>query len=92
MVHLALVVDGERDAVQGHGSADVLHPAFDADQAVAERGLAAARLAGKAHDLAVGDAERDAVQRLDVAGERSVVDPEVRDLEAHRLMIPGAAD
>ena len=49
--------------------ADVLHPAVQADEAVAERGLAAARLARQAHDLAVGDLERGAIDRLHVARE-----------------------
>ena len=56
-----------------------VHP----DQALAERRLAAARLACEAHDLAVGDLEADAVERLHVAAERAVVDAEVVDLNAH---------
>ena len=47
------------------------------DQAVAQGRLAAARLAGQAHDLAVGDLERHPVEGLDVAGEGPVVDPQV---------------
>jgi hypothetical protein len=81
--------DGQLDAVEDHPARDVLHPPVDPDQAVAERRLAAARLAGQAHDLAVGDLEGDPVERLDVARQGPVVDPEVGDLEAH-LRIPAA--
>ena len=59
--------DRQPRPVEEHLARDVAHAAVEVGQALAERGLAAAGLAGQAHDLAVSDAERDAVERLDVA-------------------------
>ena len=56
-VHGLAVIDGQLRAVEHDAAADVAHAAVEADEAVAQRGLAAARLAGEAHDLAVGDLE-----------------------------------
>ena len=57
-----------------------LHPGVQVDQAVAERGLAAARLAGQAHDLPVGDGEADVVDRAVTSPARAAVgDREVLD-------------
>ena len=63
--------DRELDAVEHDAAVDVAHAAVEPDQALAERRLAAARLAGEPHDLAVGDRERDAVERLHVAASAS---------------------
>ena len=72
-------------------AADVTHPAVEANQALAERRLATARLAGQAHDLAVRHVERDAVERFHVAREGAVVDAEVFDVERHRCPTSPAA-
>ena len=72
-------------------AADVAHARVEADQALPERRLAAAGLAGEPHDLAVRERERDAVERLHVAGERAVVDPQVVDEQAHRITSPAAS-
>ena len=69
--------------VELDGAADVAHAPVEADQALAERRLAAARLARQAHDLAVGDLERDVVERPHVAGQRAVVHLQAVDAQAH---------
>jgi hypothetical protein len=86
-VHPGIVGDGQLLAVQLDGAADVAHAAVQADQALAEGGLAAAGLPHQPHDLAVGDGEGDVVQRLHVAAQRPVPDLEVVDAEAHRAHI-----
>ena len=70
-------------AVELDRALDHAHPPVEPDQALAERRLAAARLAGDAHDLAVGDGEADAVERADVALQGAVVDAQVVDGEGH---------
>ena len=60
-----------------------LHPAVEADEALRERRLAAAGLAGEPGDLAVRDRERDAVDGVHVAVQRPVVHAQVVDAQAH---------
>ncbi len=62
-VHGAVVDDRQLDAVELHRPFHDVHAPVEPDEALAERRLAAARLAGETHDLAVGDGERDAVER-----------------------------
>src|SRR5262245_50167398 len=82
-VHRLRVADRQLCVVEPHRAADQPHAAVEADETLAERRLAAARLAGKSHDLAVGDVEADVVERPDVPAERPVVDGQVLDREAH---------
>ena len=87
----SLSADGQLRAVQLDAAAHVAHAAVEADEAVAEGRLAAARFAGQAHDLAVGDVEADAVEGVDVPGEGGVVDPQVPDLQRHVATASAAA-
>ena len=87
LVHRLEVPDRELGTVERRGPADVLHAAGEVDEAVAQARLAASRLAGETHDLAVGDPEGDTVDGLHVAAQRPVVDLEIVDLEAHGYML-----
>jgi hypothetical protein len=84
LVHRPVVGDRQRDAVEHDAAADETHAPVEPDQALAEGGLAAAGLAGQAHDLAVRDGEAHVVERLHVAAQRPVVDTQIRDRERHR--------
>ena len=82
-VHRLVVGERQLLAVEVHRPLDHAHPPVEPDQALAQRGLATARLAREAHDLAVGDREGDPVEGANVAAEGAVVDAEVVDREAH---------
>ena len=77
LVHGGGVGDRQLDAVEDHPPATYFIRPSMRIRLLPEGRLAAAGLAGEAHDLAVGDLERDAVESLDVAREGPVVDPEV---------------
>jgi hypothetical protein len=83
LVHADVVPDRELATVQLDVAVHVPHARVHADQALAERRLAAPRLPGQTHDLAVGDLERRTVDGLHVAAQRLVVDGQVLDAEAH---------
>jgi hypothetical protein len=90
-VHPAVVPDRQLPAVELHPPLDVAHAAVEADEALGERRLAAAGLAGEPHDLAVRDAERDPVERLAVALQGPVVHAQVLDRDGHRPTSSSAA-
>ena len=83
LVHPGGVRERQLDPVEDDLPADMAHAALQPDQALSQGRLAAARLTREPHDLAVGDRERDAVERLHVTAERAVVDLEIVDFEAH---------
>ena len=66
-VHRPVVGDRQLRAVEHDTALDVAHAPVEPDEALPERRLAAAGLAGEPHDLAVRDREGDAVERLHVA-------------------------
>ena len=82
-VHRRVVRDRQLGPVERDGAVDVAHPPVEADEALRERRLPAARLARQAGDLAVADREGDTVDRSHVAVERPVADLQVLDREAH---------
>ena len=82
-VHRRVVADRQLRPVELDAAPDVLHAAVEADEALAERRLAAAGLAREPDDLAVRDREGDAVDGLHVAVQRAVVHAQVVDAQAH---------
>ena len=76
-VHLQDVVAPEEDLAAG----DDRRRPQDPHDRLRDRRLAAARLAGEAEDLAVGDGERDAVDRDGVAATGDVLHVQVADVE-----------
>lgn len=90
-VHRPVVGERQFVAVQRHGAAHVPHPAVEADEGLAQGGLAAAGLARQAQDLAVRQVEADAVQGPDLATQRAVVDPQIVDGQGHVVRTPSAS-